>query len=225
MKIAIASKEHSGFIQAITKGLIHNGDQVFMWNIDTTSLNAVKDKLDPELFIIDSFDELPNSYIDKLNKPVVLLSEIDRPNIIDNITYNISFDDHTIYSDILFSSNFNHTDIEFSLLMDLIIQESNYTIKCVGSQRAPNPYFVCQTDNQSFMSFAKNSSIVITTDNVERDSLLWNNIYAVNFKDFDSNVVKENKLIQSLLHKEKNRIKEYITVSEYVKTMKDCINE
>ena len=200
------------FIIAISKALSMVGHRVVFWNQDQKSIYEMFAELQPDITIVT--DQLKPNYwqvlqdknyilygtYDPMNKAI---ARITKTELIDLLSYPNTFEDYSLNTDVLFSTNYYHDDRDFTRVADRIFEKTDLRIKCCGHRYMQSPYFVGVLETEDFTKVALSSKIVITTDEIEKASLLNRKIYAVlpeelSIEDIEA-VCKNEKLRKSKL--------------------------
>jgi len=238
MNIVVEHSENNlcPFIISISKVLNAIGHKIIFWNQNHKSIYEMLEELKPDIIIVNNslkpnyWEIIKNKkYIfygnhDPINKAI---AKITKTNLIDLISYPYTFENHIFNTDILFSSNYYQKERDLSRLMDKVFEKTDLRIKYCGHSHIQSPYFAGFLETEEFTKIALCSKIVITTDEIEKISLLNRKIYAILSNELDieeiDEICKNEKIRKSKLKEERKKIIDNTNSIEYVANLLENI--
>lgn len=219
MNIVIESQELSSFSIAICKVLSSIGHRIILWNQQQKSIYEMMSQLQPDIIIVSK--NIKQNYWEILKDKKYIVHDCNDPfdkaitkitttELIDLISYPNTFENYSLNTDVLFSTNYYDPKKDFLKLADKVFAETNLKIKCCGHKHSQNPYFIGLLETEDFTKVALSSKMVVTTDKIEKISLLNRKIYAVLPDEVDIEnifrICENEKIRKSNLKEERKNI-------------------
>lgn len=232
MKIVIQYDEPCPFLYALYGTLSSIGNHVVLWN-SQISFYQMAQEIEPDIYILyeDTINKYHNLIKDKTyitygnNDPIgngrIILQKFNNNiSFADIINYKDTAEDYELYTDILVSSNFFNKNSKTLLYIDNIFNNTDYKIKCAGNQQIPSVFYVGMTNDQEFMRLAKSSKVVIASNTIERDSLIYRKVcsYTID-EELPKNIVRDEPLRRKITKDKRKNIIDNNKTSAHI-TMK-----
>lgn len=170
-------------LEVIAIGLNQLGHQVSLFY---ESIFKISEQFEPEVVInIEEISEDIAQYVKNFNIKLFnltneTLAELGR--FANTIKFPQQLPDFSLQSDLLILTNSENLEeiVEFA-------DNSELKVKICGSQFVSSPHFIGLANPSEIVKLAKSSKVVITSNPVIRDSLLLQNICAVDFEFYKKN--------------------------------------